>query len=271
MTKEEIGKVENLVNRKIWENIPLHEDRELPIEKAKEMGAMALFGEKYGEKVRVVVFDKDFSIELCGGTHVSATGQIGLFKIISEGAIAAGIRRIEAITEEKAIEYYASRMNLLEEAGELLKNPKDILRGIRSILEENQQFKKQLGEFEKGKFIHLKEELIRKVQLVNGIHFIAARVELDPESIKDLAFDLKNSIDNLFLVLASENEGKANLTVMISENLIEERGMNAGNIIRELAKEIQGGGGGQPHIATAGGKDPAGIPLALEKAKTFLK
>ncbi len=271
MTKDEIGKVENLVNRKIWENIPLYEDRELPIEKAKEMGAMALFGEKYGEKVRIVVFDKDFSIELCGGTHVSATGQIGLFKIISEGAIASGIRRIEAITEEKTVEYYTSQINILDEAREILKNPKDIIRGIRSILEENQQFRKQVAEFGKGKLIQLKEDLKAKVQLVNGIHFIAEKVDLDPENIKNLAFDLKNSIDNLFLVLASENDGKANLTVMISENLIKERGMDAGKIIRELAKEIQGGGGGQPHIATAGGKNPAGIPLALEKAKSFLK
>jgi alanyl-tRNA synthetase len=232
---------------------------------------MALFGEKYGEKVRVVVFDKDFSVELCGGTHVLATGQIGLFRIISEGAIAAGIRRIEAITEAKALEYYTAHMEILEEAKELLKNPKDILKGIRTILEENQQFKKQLNEFGKGKLIEVKEDLIKNAQLVNGIHFITKKVELDNDSIKDLAFDLKNSVDNLFLVLASENDGKANLTVVISENLVKERGMNAGTIIRELAKEIGGGGGGQPHIATAGGKNPDGIDKALEKSKSFLK
>jgi alanyl-tRNA synthetase len=271
MTKEEIVKVESIVNRKIWENILLFEDREMPIEKAKEMGAMALFGEKYGEKARVVVFDKKFSVELCGGTHVPATGQIGLFKIVSESAIAAGIRRIEAITEEKAIEYYSSHLETLEEAKDLLKNPKDILKGIRSILEENQQYKKQAGEFGKGKLNQLKEELITKALLINGVHFIAEKVELDPDGVKDLAFDLKDSIDNLFLVLASENDGKASLTVVISENLVKEKGMNAANIIRELAKEIQGGGGGQPHIATAGGKNPAGIPVALEKAKALLK
>jgi alanyl-tRNA synthetase len=270
MTKEEIVKVESIVNRKIWENIPLQENRELPIEKAKEMGAMALFGEKYGEKVRVVVFDKDFSVELCGGTHVAATGQIGLFKIVSEGAIAAGIRRIEAVTEAKAIEYYTSQVDTLEEAKELLKNPKDILKGIRSVLEENQQFKKQVAEFGKGKLEEVKEELKAKAQPIKGINFIAEKVELDTDSIKDLAFALKDSIENLFLVLASENEGKANLTIVISENLVLERGMNAGTIIRELAKEIQGGGGGQPHIATAGGKNPSGIGVALEKAKSFL-
>ena len=162
-------------------------------------------------------------------------------------------------------------MNTLEEAGEILKNPKDILKGIRSVMEENQQFKKQLAGFGKDKLIKVKEDLIKQVQLVNGIHFIAEKVDLDNDSIKDLAFDLKDSIENLFLVLASENDGKANLTVLISENLVKEKGMNAGTIIRELAKEIQGGGGGQPHIATAGGKNPAGIPMALEKAKSYVK
>ena len=181
MTKEEISKVESLVNARIWENIPLHEDRELPVEKAKKMGAMALFGEKYGEKVRVVVFDKDFSVELCGGTHVSATGQIGLFKIVSEGAIAAGIRRIEAITEAKAVEFYTFNLDTLEEAKELLKNPKDILKGIRTLLEENQQFKKQVGQIEKGKLEQVKQDLAGKVVLVNGIHFIAEKVDLDQE------------------------------------------------------------------------------------------
>ena len=271
MTKEEIGRVENIVNRKIWENIPLKENREMPIDQAKQMGAMALFGEKYGEKVRVVVFDKAFSVELCGGTHVPATGQIGLFKITSESAIAAGIRRIEAITEAKALEYYASHLETLEEARELLKNPKDILKGIRSVMEENQQYKKQLTEFGKGKLSQVKEDLAKTAQLINGIHFIAEKVDLDADSLKDLAFDLKASFENLFLVLASENDGKASLTVVVSENLVNEKGLNAGTIIRELAKEIQGGGGGQPHIATAGGNNPAGIPSALEKAKAFLK
>ncbi len=271
MTDEEIKKTEAIVNQKIRSNIALYEDRSMAIEKAKEMGAMALFGEKYGDTVRVVVFDKDYSVELCGGTHVPATGQIGLFKIVSEGAIAAGIRRIEAITGEKAMEYYDSRITLLEEVTELLKNPKDVIRGLKSVLEENLELKKLATEYEKIKLDEVREALSLKIQNVNGIQFLAEEVKLSVDAAKNLAFDLSKKSDRLFLVLASENNGKANLTVMISESLIHEKGFNAATIIRELAKEIQGGGGGQPHIATAGGKNPVGISAALEKARTFLK
>jgi alanyl-tRNA synthetase len=218
----------------------------------------------------VVVFDKDFSIELCGGTHVPATGQIGLFKIVSEGAIAAGIRRIEAITEAKALEYYTAQVGTLDEIRELLKNPKDIMRGMQLVLDENQELKKVAAGFEKLKLAQLVEDLTGKAQKINGINFIAATVDLNADSAKELAYELNKRMENMFLVLGAENEGKANLTVMISENLIKEKGLDAGKIIRDLAKEIQGGGGGQPHIATAGGKNPAGIPAALEKAKAFL-
>jgi alanyl-tRNA synthetase len=271
MTGEEIKKVEDIVNRKIWSNIELYEERSMAIEKAKEMGAMALFGEKYGDTVRVVVFDKDYSVELCGGTHVSETGQIGLVKIVSEGAIAAGIRRIEAITGDKALEYYSENVAILDEVKEMLKNPKDVLKGLKTLIEENQELKKLATEYEKLKLNEVAEALALKVQTINGIHFLAEKVELSPDATKNLAFELNKSTGELFLVLASENEGKANLTVMIAENLVREKGFNAASIIRELAKEIQGGGGGQPHIATAGGKNPSGIPAALEKAKTFLK
>ncbi len=271
MTDEEIKKAEEIVNQKIRSNIELYEERSMAIEKAKEMGAMALFGEKYRDTVRVVVFDKDYSVELCGGTHVPATGQIGLFKIVSEGAIAAGIRRIEAITGEKALEYYTNRIALLEKVNEMLKNPKDVIKGLKTILEENHELKKLATEYEKLKLNEVREAISLKIQNIKGIHFLAEKVELSVDGAKNLAFNLSKTIDNLFLVLASENDGKANLTVMISESLIKEKGFNAANIIHELAKEIQGGGGGQPHIATAGGKNPAGIPAALEKAKTFLK
>jgi alanyl-tRNA synthetase len=271
MSHEEIREVEDLVNRKIWENIPLHEERSLPIGKAKEMGAMALFGEKYGDTVRVVVFDEKYSIELCGGTHVPATGQIGLFKITSESAIAAGIRRIEAVTEKKALGFYRSYLERSDEISELLKNPKDLVRGVKALVEENQQLRRSVAENEKARIIQLGDDLRGKAELVGGIHFIAAKADLDAEGAKNLAFALKGAFEDLFLVLASEHEGKANLTVLISEKLVSERGMNASVIIRELAKEIQGGGGGQPHIATAGGKNPAGIPAALEKARTFIK
>ncbi len=270
LSKQEMAQVEALVNAKIRENIVLKEERSLPIDQAKAMGAMALFGEKYGDQVRVIVFDPDFSVELCGGTHVRATGHIGQFKIISEGAIAAGIRRIEAITAVKAEEYWISQESLLEGISELLKNPKELLKGLNSLLHENIELKKQVAELGKLKAQKLKEEFASQVLHYNGINFLAAVVDLDAEMVKNLAYELNASIPDLFLVLATAAEGKATLTVMLSENIVRERKLNAGNIIRELAKEIQGGGGGQPHIATAGGKNPDGIPAALEKAKSFV-
>jgi len=271
MTDEEIKRVEELVNRKIWDNIELYEERSMPIDKAKAMGAMALFGEKYGDAVRVVVFDKEYSIELCSGTHVPATGQIGLFKIVSEGAIAAGIRRIEAITGEQAVNYFTNQIALLDEMKEMLKNPKDVVRGLKTVLEENQELKKVASEYEKLKLKEIFESIRLNITTVNGIHFLAEKVDLSIDAIKNLAFELNKTTPHLFLVLASENDGKANLTVMLSENLVKDKGFNAAVIIRELAKEIQGGGGGQPHIATAGGKDPNGIPAALKKARTYIQ
>jgi alanyl-tRNA synthetase len=270
MSKDEIAQVEAIVNEKIRENIRMNEERALPIELAKAKGAMALFGEKYGDSVRVITFDPGFSVELCGGTHVPYTGQIGQFKIISEGAIAAGIRRIEAITGEKAEEYWNSQDLLVGEISELLKNPKDLLKGVSSLLHENAELKKLVAEFGKLKTQQLKAEFASKVQPCNGINFLTAKVDLDPEMVKNLAYELTSSIPDLFLVLATESDGKATLTVMLSENLVRDRKLNAGNIVRELAREINGGGGGQPHIATAGGKNPEGIPAAFEKAKGFL-
>ena len=270
LTKDEIGRVEAIVNARIRENISLKEMRNVPVDEAKAMGATALFGEKYGDFVRVITYDPNFSVELCGGTHVPATGQIGLFKIISEGAIAAGIRRIEAITAEKAEEYWNSRELLINEMGELLKNPKDLLKGLRNLLDENTDLKRQVNELGKLKLQQLKEEYTSQVQHYNGVNFLTAKVDLDAETVKNLAYELNTSIPDLFLVFATEGDGKATLTVMLSENLVKVRNLNAGTIIRELAKDIQGGGGGQPHIATAGGKNPAGIPAALEKARGFI-
>ena len=270
MTREEIASVEALVNAKIRENIPLNEERSLPISEARSRGAMALFGEKYGDQVRVITFDPGYSVELCGGIHVPATGQIGQFKIISEGAIAAGIRRIEAITAGKAEEYWNSRELLLDEISELLKNPKELLKGVNNLLNDNLELKKQVAELGKLKIQQRREEFASKVKHYNGVNFLTAKVDLDAETVKNLAYELNATIPDLFLVLATEADGKATLTVMLSENLVKERKLNAGNIIRELAKEIQGGGGGQPHIATAGGKNPAGIPAALEKARSFV-
>ncbi|MDP1623899.1 MAG: alanine--tRNA ligase [Bacteroidales bacterium] len=270
MSREEILKVEGLVNAKIRENIELKELRSIPVEQAKAMGAVALFGEKYGDLVRVITFDPDYSVELCGGTHVSATGRIGQFKIISEGAIAAGIRRIEAVTGESAEDYWNSRDLLLSGISDLLKSPTDILKGVNNLLIENHELKKQVAGFGKQKLQQLKEDFSLQVQHYNGINFLAVQVELDADTMKNLAYELTSEIPELFLVLASESEGKAMLTVMISENLVRERKLHAGNIIHELAKEIRGGGGGQANIATAGGKNPAGIPAALEKAKSII-
>ncbi|MEI6884856.1 MAG: alanine--tRNA ligase [Bacteroidota bacterium] len=270
LSKEEIETVEKLVNSKIRENILLHEERAMPIEEAKKSGAMALFGEKYGDFVRVITFDPAFSVELCGGTHVAATGQIGLFKITSESAIAAGVRRIEAITAGAAETWFYEKLHLLDEVSEALKNPKDILRGLKNLVDENQTLKKDSSELAKIKGSQVKETLLKNAEIVGGISYISAKLELDTEAVKNLAFELRSSADKVFVVLANEAEGKAGLTVAISDSLVKESKLNAGTIIREIAKEIQGGGGGQPHIATAGGKNPAGIAAALQKAREIV-
>jgi len=270
LSKEEIESVEKLVNAKIWENITLQEERAMPIEEARKMGAMALFGEKYGDFVRVVTFDPVFSVEFCGGTNVAATGQIGLFKIVSESAIAAGVRRIEAITAEKAETWFYEKLHLLEDISDTLKNPKDVLRGLKNLVEENQVLRKDAAELAKIKGGQLKEGLLNSAEVINGISFISAKLDVDAEIMKNLAFELRSSSNQAFVVLANEAEGKAGLTVAVSDALVKAGRLNAGTIIREIAKEIQGGGGGQPHIASAGGKNPAGIPAALAKARTFL-
>lgn len=266
MTDEEIEKVERLVNQKVRENIPLHEERAITPEQAQEMGAIALFGEKYGEQVRVIRLGEDFSTELCGGTHVSATGQIGLFRILSETAIATGIRRVEAITGAKAENLMYENEHLLSRISDVLKNPKDILRGLQRLQEENLQLKKVAGESEKLNQTLVKEELKRAVKEIHGISFLGAKVDLDMNAMKSLAFEMRDEIPDLFLVMAAESNGKVNLVVALSDSLVEKKKLNAGQIIRVLAKDIEGGGGGQAHIATAGGKNPAGIPKLLKNA-----
>ncbi len=266
LTDEEIAKVEQIVNIKIRENIQLNERRNLPIKRAEELGAMALFGEKYGDTVRVIQFGD--SIELCAGTHVNATGEIGFFKIISETAIAAGIRRIEAITSFNAEQYINNEINTLKDVKQIFDNPKNVIKSIEDIINENAQLKKKIEDFNKEKVNIIKKDLINKVQAVNGTNVIAEIINIDSvDSIKDIAFQLKNQIDNLYLVLGAAINGKASLTVMISENLIKEKDLHAGNIIREISKEIKGGGGGQAFYAAAGGKNPDGLTKAIEKAK----
>jgi alanyl-tRNA synthetase len=270
VTDAEIAEIESIVNHKIRENISSNIN-EMPIDDARKAGAMALFGEKYGDVVRVVEFDKNYSIELCGGTHVPATGKIGLFKITSEGAVAAGIRRIEAITSVKAEEFFNQQIELVNEVKALLKNPKDVLKSLQSVLDDNSALQKQIEQMLREKAKGLKIELLAKKQSINGINFIAEKIELDSaDAIKDLSFELRNQIDNLFMVLAAEVKGKPSLSIIISDNLVADKKFNAGTIIRELGKEIQGGGGGAAFYATAGGTNAQGISKALEKAKSYL-
>ncbi|MBS7563174.1 alanine--tRNA ligase [Mucilaginibacter sp. Bleaf8] len=271
VTDEELAQIEAIVNQKVRENIGLKEERNVPYQEAISGGVTALFGEKYGDFVRVITFDDTFSKELCGGTHIKATGQIGYFKIVSESAVAAGVRRIEAITGVAAESFINEQNQLVQQLKELLKNPKDISKSIESLLEENNRLKKEIEKSVQEKAAGLKTELAQKAELVNGIHFIAQQVELpNADAIKTLAYQLKDIVSDLFLVLAANIDGKPNLTVMIAENLVKDKGLNAGTIVRELAKEIQGGGGGQPFFATAGGKDVAGLERALAKAKSYV-
>ncbi|KHJ38052.1 alanine--tRNA ligase [Pedobacter glucosidilyticus] len=271
LTDEEIHQVEAIVNEKIRENIALKEERNVPYQKAIESGVTALFGEKYGDFVRVITFDDHYSKELCGGTHVKATGQIGYLKIVSESAVAAGVRRIEAITAIAAEQFIQEQNQLLASLKELLKNPKDLAKSVEALLEENNKLKKEVEKSVSEKASGLKNALKDKAQEINGIQFIAELVDLPhADAVKNLAFQLKDVVDNLFLVIGATFDGKPNLTVMLSDNLVKDKGLNASTIVRELAKEIQGGGGGQPFYATAGGKNPDGLKSALDKAKAYL-
>ncbi|MDA9564142.1 alanine--tRNA ligase, partial [Flavobacteriales bacterium] len=267
-TVDEINRIEEFVNQKIRENISLDERRNIPIDQAKEMGAMALFGEKYGDLVRVIKFGS--SAELCGGTHVKSTANIGLFKITHETSVAAGVRRIEAITNLTAEHFVSDQLTQLQEIKNLLKNPKDVQLAIHDLLEKNAQLHKEIDTLNRDKAQNATGDLLENAIEINGVKFIGEELDLDNASIKDVAFSLKGSNDNLFMILGNQANAKATITVAISDNLVKEKGMHAGNIVRELAKEINGGGGGQPFFATAGGKNPSGIASAIEKAKALL-
>ncbi|MCX6257359.1 MAG: alanine--tRNA ligase [Bacteroidia bacterium] len=265
LTDEELIKTEHMVNELIRTDNRLEEYRSIPISKANEMGAMALFGEKYGDTVRVIRFGE--SVELCGGTHVQATGRIGYFRIISESAIATGIRRIEAITGFAAEQYMNDKINLLKEIGNLFKNPQDLRKSIENLLEENNGLIKQIEFSGREKIMNLKTVLISKVQKINGMNVIIEKVDADDaDGVKDLAFRLRNELADLFLVLGAEINGNAHLTVIISDNLVSSRNLHAGKIVGEIAGEVNGRGGGQAFYATAGGKTPDGIRAALNKA-----
>jgi alanyl-tRNA synthetase len=269
LSREEIEKIEKIVNYYIRRNISREEKREVPFQQAKEMGATALFGEKYGDLVRVIKFGD--IVELCGGTHVDATGQIGFFKITSETAISAGIRRIEALTADKAEAYMRKNLQTMEEVSQLLNSPSNISKSVEKLIEDNNKLNKQVESLLQDKVNNLKRDLLNKMEQVNGVNYIADIIDIDSAgAMKDMAFQMKNEVDNLVLLLGANIDGKANLSLMVSENLVKEKDLNANEIISEAAKEIKGGGGGQPFFATAGGKAPDKLSAALDKGRKLL-
>ncbi len=268
VTTEQLREVENFVNRRIEGKLPLQEQRNIPMQQAIDEGAMALFGEKYGDTVRAIRFGQ--SIELCGGTHVKNTADIWHFKIVSEGAVAAGIRRIEAITNDAVKDFYTENNRIYFEMKDLLNNAKEPVKALKNLQDENNNLKKQIEGLLKDKAKNIKSELKNELTEINGVQFLAKKLDLDAAGLKDVAFELGSQFDNLFLLFATENDGKALLSCYISKELVESKDLNAGTVVRELGKLIHGGGGGQPFFATAGGKNPGGIPKVLERAKDYL-
>ena len=269
LTKEEIREIEKIANKKIRQNAPLNEMRDTPIAEAQALGAMALFGEKYGETVRVIQFGT--STELCGGTHVQATGEIGMVRIISESSIAAGIRRIEAISAKGVEQLIDQQQDSLTDARDFFNNTPDLMSAIRKSIEENSELKKQVESFVHEKIMSLRDELIQDASIVNGIKVISLETNLPADMIKTLAFQIRNVVsEKLFFVAGSVYDEKPSLTVLLSDDLVS-TGLNAVNIAREAAKEIQGGGGGQPFFASAGGKNAQGVAKAIENALDAVK
>ncbi|NHF61414.1 alanine--tRNA ligase [Flavobacteriaceae bacterium TP-CH-4] len=268
LTPEELRAVENFVNARIEGHLPLQENRNVPKAEALKEGAMSLFGEKYGDTVRTVRFGQ--SIELCGGTHVRNTADIWHFKIRSEGAVAAGVRRIEAITSDAVKDFFTENYRMLFEIKDRLNNAQDPLKAVEALQEENTRLKKEVEHLLKEKAKGLKRELITELEAFDGVQFLAKKVELDAAGIKDLCFEMGNQRNDLFLLFATEQNGKALLSCYISKEVVASKNLHAGTIVRELGKYIQGGGGGQPFFATAGGKNPAGIKEALEKSRSYI-
>ncbi len=268
---DEISKITAIVKQKINAQITLDEKRDIPLDIAKQMGATALFGEKYGDTVRIISFDSDFSMELCGGTHVNNTGEIGNLIITTETAVAAGVRRIEAITGEKAEEFLNQKLDLLDKINAELSNPTDLLKSIIHLVGENQNLKKKIEGYDLEKTINLKAALKQNINSVNGINYLVQKIEISSaEHLKDLSFQLKNECENLFLLLGCILDDKPFLALSISDNLVQEKNWNANILIRQWAKEIEGGGGGQTFFATAGGKKKSGLELALKLANAYI-
>jgi alanyl-tRNA synthetase len=268
VTDEELKKIEDIVNAKIRENIALEERRNVPIQQALDLGATATFGEKYGDFVRLIIFDPKFSFELCGGTHVPSTGEIGLFKFTSEGSVSAGVRRVEAVTGEKALELMRRQEETLAKLKELLKGPTDLIKAVENLVEERNALQKKITAMENEKLQEIKAGLIAGMEKHKTFNLIVEKVNVPAaDSLKQLSYELKDQVDNLIVVLGADIAGKPQLSVFIAENIVQETGLNAGKIVKELAKEIRGGGGGQPFFATAGGSDATGLDSALAKAK----
>lgn len=271
VTDGELAKIEDIVNQKIRENIKLNEKRNVPIKEAVASGATATFGEKYGDFVRVITFDPTFSVELCGGTHVPATGEIGMFKFVTESSVSAGVRRVEAYTGEKAMSEINKQLAIIEELKELFKGQNDLVKAVKVLQEERNSLAKKIEILENEKLQEIKERLYAKIISVGDINMIAEVVEVpSADALKQLAYELKAKIGDLYCVLGAEVNGKPQLAVMIAENLVVSKNLNAGQIIKEIAKEIKGGGGGQPFFATAGGNDVLGLKNAIEKGKIFV-
>ena len=267
VTNDELRQVERLVNEKIRENIPLQDHRDMPIEEAKKLGAIALFGEKYGDKVRVVQFAD--SVEFCGGCHAKSTGQLGMVKILSESSVAAGVRRIEAITGKKVEEMLYQVTDTINNLRHIFNNVPDLQGAVQKFIDENAQLKKQIEDSMREKAMQLKQSMKEKAIEKNGITVMTAVVPMPAEYVKDIAFQLRAEVDNALVVIGSLNEGKPMLTAAASDSLVQQ-GVNVGKNIREAAQLIQGGGGGQPHFATAGGKNPEGLISAVEKLVELL-
>ena len=265
LSEEELNKVEQFVNDRVLEKIPLKEYRDIDYNEALKKGAIALFGEKYGDKVRAIQFDQ--SIELCGGTHVSNTSEIWYFKIISETAVASGIRRIEAITGDAAKKYFEEQTQLIESIKNILKQTQEPLKAIQNIQNENTVLKKELISLSKMKLQVLKSELIKDFENISGIQFLAREVELNAKEIKEISFEIGLAIKNSIIVLGSSVTGKPILSCYISKSIVESRERDAIKIIKKLGKYIDGSGGGQTFFATAGGKNLNGISGALRAAK----
>lgn len=270
VTDEELGKIEDIVNEKIRENIPLETKVNIPIADAIALGATATFGEKYGDFVRVVIFDPKFSVELCGGTHASSTGKIGLFKFISEGSVAAGVRRVEAITGGKALSVIGEQLSISNQLKEILRNT-DLIKAVENLLAEKATLQKKVEALENEKLQELKNELAKTAVTINGVNVITAKVSVpSADALKQLCFDLKNKVERFYGVIGAEFGGKPQIAVIIDEEVMKEKNLHAGNIVKELAKEMKGGGGGQPYFATAGGSDASGLERAIEKGKSFV-